>query len=113
MKRILAMSLAIDTNADRQLPEALHAELTKLLSGRFTTAPAVREHHGEGEAYHPSAPPDGVAYANSTEEVSAIVKACAAHGTPVIPYGTGTALEGHTLALQGGISLDVSGMDQG
>ena len=72
------MSLAIDTNADRQLPEALHAELTKLLSDRFTTAPAVREHHGEGEAYHPSAPPDGVAYTNSTEEVSAIVKACAA-----------------------------------
>jgi FAD/FMN-containing dehydrogenase len=65
--------------------------LTKLLGVRFTTAPAVREYHGKGEAYHPLAPPDGVAYANSTEEVSAIVKACA-------------ALDGHALALHSGMA---------
>lgn len=106
------MSLAIDTSSERHLPEALRDELTKLLGDRFSTTASVREHHGKGEAYHPSAPPDGVAFANSTEEVSAIVKACAAHSIPVIPYGTGTALEGHTLALHGGVSLDVSGMDQ-
>ena len=110
------MSLAIDPNSEPKnkpaLSQALQDELTALLGERFTTATSVREHHGKGEAYHPSALPDGVAYANSTEEASAIVKACAAHGTPVIPYGTGTALEGHTLALHGGISLDLSGMDQ-
>ncbi len=110
------MSLAIDPNSEAKsnpgLSQALREELSALLGERFTTAMSVREHHGKGEAYHPSAPPDGVAYANSTDEVSAIVKACAAHATPVIPYGTGTALEGHTLALRGGITLDLSGMDQ-
>ncbi|MDA1101689.1 MAG: FAD-binding protein [Proteobacteria bacterium] len=110
------MGLAIDHNNEakskRGLSQALQEDLTALLGDRFSTAMSVREHHGKGEAYHPSAPPDAVAYANSTEEVSAIVKACAAYGTPVIPYGTGTALEGHTLALQGGVTLDLSGMDQ-
>ncbi|MBT4488344.1 MAG: FAD-binding protein [Rhodospirillaceae bacterium] len=106
------MSLAVDNNGAQPLPESLIATLTELLGERFTMSNSVREHHGKGEAYHIAALPDGVAYGNSTDEVSAIVKACAAHGTPVIPYGTGTALEGHTLALRGGISLDVSGMDQ-
>ncbi len=106
------MSLAADANSERQLPERLVTTLSDLLGERFTMAESVREHHGKGEAYHAPALPEGVAFANSTDEVSAIVTACAAHGTPVIPYGTGTALEGHTLAVQGGISLDVSGMNE-
>ena len=106
------MSLAVDTSSERQLPEALIATLADLLGDRFTRAQSVREHHGKGEAYHTAALPDGVAYGNSTDEVAAIVKACAAHHVPIIPYGTGTALEGHTLALHGGISLDLSGMNE-
>ena len=106
------MSLAIENNNELQLPESLVQQLTQLLENRFSTAQSVREHHGTGEAYHSAALPDGVAYANSTEEVASIVTACTTHGIPVIPYGTGTALEGHTLALRGGISLDLSGMDQ-
>ena len=80
------MSLAIDTDTARKLPATLISALTDLMGDRFTTGNSAREHHGKGEAYHASALPDGVAFANSTEEVSAIVKACAAHGTPVIPY---------------------------
>ena len=106
------MSLAIDNKNELQLPESLVQHLTELLGDRFSTAQSVREHHGKGEAYHTAALPDGVVYANSTEEVVSIVKACATHGTPVIPYGTGTALEGQTLAVQGGITLDLSSMDQ-
>ncbi|MEE1555069.1 MAG: FAD-binding protein, partial [Alphaproteobacteria bacterium] len=106
------MSLAIDPNGERILSDALVTTLKDLLGERFSTAQSVREHHGTGEAYHTAALPEGVAFASSTEEVAAIVKACAAHHTPVIPYGTGTALEGHTLALHGGVSLDVSGMDE-
>ncbi len=106
------MSIAVDGANAPQLPEDLVTALRALLGERFTTAHSVREHHGKGEAYHTPALPDGVAFANSTEEVSAIVKACAAHDTPVIPYGTGTALEGHTLAVRGGVTLNVSGMDQ-
>ena len=106
------MSLAIDNINEFQLPESLVQHLTELLKDRFSTAQSVREHHGTGEAYHSPALPDAVVYANSTDEVSLIVKACAKHGIPVIPYGTGTALEGHTLALKGGISLDLSCMNQ-
>ena len=106
------MSLAIDNNNELQLPESLVQHLTELLGDRFSTAQSVREHHGKGEAYHTAAVPDGVVYANSTEEVVSIVKACATHGTPLIPYGTGTALEGQTLAVQGGITLDLSSMDR-
>lgn len=87
------------------------AELRALLGDRLSTAAAVREQHGRDESYHAPHPPDAVAFAASTEEVSAIVKVCARHGTPVIPFGTGTSLEGHVAALQGGVCIDVSGMN--
>jgi D-lactate dehydrogenase (cytochrome) len=82
------------------------------LGDRFTTAAAVREHHGKDETYHPAAPPDAVAFPESTEEVSAIVKACAEHRVPVIAYGTGTSLEGHISALRGGVTIDLSRMNR-
>jgi D-lactate dehydrogenase (cytochrome) len=87
-------------------------ELRALLGERLSLSAAVREHHGKDESYFPYAPPDAVAFAASTEEVSAIVKLCAAHQTPVIPFGTGTSLEGHVLAIQGGVSIDLSRMDK-
>ena len=86
--------------------EALRA----LLGDRLSTALAVREQHGRDESYHPTQAPDAVAFAHSTEEVAEIVKVCAAHKRPVIPFGTGTSLEGHVAALHGGISIDVSQM---
>ncbi|HZD26126.1 MAG TPA: FAD-linked oxidase C-terminal domain-containing protein [Alphaproteobacteria bacterium] len=108
------MSLAEDraTGTASRLPEAALGELKALLGERFSTAHAVREHHGKGEAYHPAALPDGVAFAQSTEEVSEIMRTCARHRVPVIPYGAGTSLEGHTLALNGGISIDLSQMNE-
>ncbi len=86
--------------------DALHA----LLGQRLSTARAVRERHGKDETYHPGAPPDAVAFPHSTDEVSAIVKICAAHRIPIIPFGTGTSLEGHIAALHGGVTLDLSEM---
>ena len=85
-------------------------ELRALLGERLSTSAAVREHHGKDVSYHAGYPPEAVAFAQSTEEVAQIVRVCAAHGKPVIPYGTGTSLEGHVAALQGGISIDVSQM---
>ena len=85
--------------ATTRVPAALDA-IRALLGDRLTTAIAVREQHGKDQTYHPGAPPDAVAFARSTEEVSAIVKACAAHRVPVIAYGTGTSLEGHVAALR-------------
>ena len=85
-------------------------ELRALLGERLSTSPAVCEQHGHDESYHPTHAPDAVAFAHSTEEVAAIVKICARHKRPVIPFGTGTSLEGHVAALYGGISIDVSQM---
>lgn len=91
---------------------ALVADLEALLGERVTTSRAVRELHGRDESYHPGAPPDVVAFARSTEEVSAIAKVCAKYGAPIIPFGTGTSLEGHVAALHGGVSIDLSQMDR-
>ena len=85
--------------------------LRNLLGERLSTGQALREQHGRDEAYHGCQAPDAVAFARSTEEVAQIVAICAAEGVAVIPYGTGTSLEGHVLAVQGGISLDLSAMN--
>jgi D-lactate dehydrogenase (cytochrome) len=92
--------------------DAAIAEIKALLGDRVSTAQAVREQHGKDESYHPSVPPDAVAFARSTDEVSQIVRVCAKHKVPVIPYGTGTSLEGHVAALHGGISVDVMQMNR-
>src|SRR3954468_16790041 len=92
--------------------DAAIADLRQLLGERVSTAGAVREQHGKDESYHPSVPPDAVVFARSTEEVSAIVKICARHKVPIIPYGTGTSLEGQVAALHGGVCVDVMQMNR-
>ncbi len=88
------------------------AALRDLLGDRFSTSEAVRNQHGRGEDYFPLAPPDGVAFALTTEEVSAIHRICSEYGLPVIPFGTGTSLEGHVGAVRGGITIDLSRMNE-
>ena len=73
---------------------------------------AVREQHGHDESYHRAAPPDVVVFPETTEEVTRIVGVCARHRCPMIPFGTGTSLEGHVQALHGGVSIDVTGMNE-
>src|SRR5690606_12856244 len=70
-------------------------DLKALLGDRLSTSEAVRLHHGTDLSYNLPAPPDAVAFAETTAEVAEIVRICARHKTPVIPYGTGTSLEGH------------------
>lgn len=99
-----------DTPAHRPVPPALVDALQSLLGERFSRAESVRGHHGRGESYHAAKLPDAVCFARSTDEVSAIVKLCVVHDTPVIPFGAGTSLEGHVSALRGGVCIDVSQM---
>jgi D-lactate dehydrogenase (cytochrome) len=91
---------------------SLYHELRRRLGERFSTSAAVCAHHGKDESYHPPHAPDAVAFAQSTDEVSAIVRMCAEHKTPVIAFGTGTSLEGHVAALAGGVCIDLSQMNR-
>jgi D-lactate dehydrogenase (cytochrome) len=85
--------------------------LRAVVGDRLSTAEAVRDQHGHDESYHPSEPPDAVVFPEMTEEVQAIVRLCADEGVPVIPFGTGTSLEGHVAARHGGVCIDVTRMN--
>jgi D-lactate dehydrogenase (cytochrome) len=87
-------------------------DLQELLGSRLSTTGSVREQHGHDESYHSAHAPDAVAFARSTEDVAEIVMICARHKTPVIPFGSGTSLEGQVMALHGGICLDTSQMQE-
>jgi D-lactate dehydrogenase (cytochrome) len=93
------------------LPPALAEALAKRFGERFSTAAGVRDHHGRDESPYAPMPPDAVVFAESTADVAAVVVLAAAHRVPVIPYGVGSSIEGHLLAVHGGISLDLSHMN--
>lgn len=99
----------------RLTPAATQAALDalkQLLGDRFSSAQAVRDQHGRDESWALPLPPDAVVFPHSTEEVVEIVKICATHGLPIIPYGAGTSLEGHVTAVQGGVSIDLMQMNR-
>ncbi|MDR7454160.1 MAG: FAD-binding protein, partial [Armatimonadota bacterium] len=87
-------------------------ELRAVVGDRLTTSAAAREQHGRGESYLPSYPPDAVVFPESAAEVQALVRACARHRVPVVPFGAGTSLEGHVAAVRGGVCLDMSRMNR-
>ncbi len=86
--------------------------LKQRFGDRLQTGAAIREQHGHTTTWIENQSPDAVVFPHSTEEVANIVKVCAAHKVPVIPFGTGTSLEGHVNAPAGGISVDLSQMDK-
>jgi D-lactate dehydrogenase (cytochrome) len=105
----MAPSVTVESVAPK---DAVIASLQQLLGERLSTAALVREKHGRDASWHPCVPPDAVAFAQSTEEASEIVKICARHKVPLIPFGGGTGLEGHVVALRGGVCLDISRMNR-
>ncbi len=89
------------------------ADLTDLLGAdRVLTGEDDRRRRGTDESWHEPAPPDAVVCPRSTEEAAAIVRTCARHGVPMVPFGAGTSLEGHVAALRGGVAIDTSAMDR-
>ncbi len=93
------------------LQEALD-DLRGLLGTRASVAMAQREHHSRGESYHAPGLPEAVCFPHTTEEVSQILKICARHELPVIPFGAGTSVEGQVNAIRGGITLAMREMNR-
>jgi D-lactate dehydrogenase (cytochrome) len=96
----------------RPVPAAMLDALKAAFGERCSTARAVREQHGRDESPFDVPPPEAVVFCESTEDVAQVVKLAAQHGVPVIPYGAGSSLEGHLLAVQGGVSIDLSRMNR-
>ncbi|MEP9377297.1 FAD-linked oxidase C-terminal domain-containing protein [Aquabacter sp. CN5-332] len=86
--------------------------LLEVLGNKVVMSRAVREQHANITTYLPNEPADAVVFAECTEDVQATLAVCRAHGMPVIPYGTGTSLEGHVNAPRGGVCLDLSRMNR-
>ncbi len=88
------------------------AILKEQLGDRLMVSTAIREQHAQGESWHIPYPPEAVVFPDNTAEVAMIVRTCADADIPVIPYGAGTSIEGHLGAIEGGISIDMSRMNQ-
>ena len=95
----------------RPVPVEMLAALQARFGVRCSTAMAVREQHGRDESPIDAPPPEAVVYCESTEDVAAVVRLADQYAVPVIPFGTGSSLEGHLLAVQGGVSIDLSRMN--
>ena len=97
--------------ANRHMPQALCDALRERFGPSFSTSLAVRQQHGRDESSFEVEPPCGVVFAESRRDVSDAVRLIGDYGVPVIPFGAGSSVEGHLLAVQGGVSIDVSRMN--
>jgi D-lactate dehydrogenase (cytochrome) len=104
---------AVDTGRrDPKAVEAVAAALAARFGNRLVTSLAVRQQHGNVLTWIENQPPDAVVFPQSTGDVQDVVRICTEHRVPVIPYGTGTSLEGHINAPSGGVSIDFRDMNR-
>ena len=96
----------------RPLPEPVRTALQQHFGERFTQNASILAQHGADESHYAPTPPDAVVFALSSEDVAFTVQQCAAHGVPVIAFGVGSSIEGHVLAIHGGVCIDLSRMDR-
>ncbi len=96
----------------RAVPAAMLLALQERFGARCSTATAVREQHGRDESVYATTPPEVVVFCENNDEVAFIVSQANEHAVPVIPFGVGSSLEGHLLAVQGGVSIDLSRMNK-
>ena len=89
-----------------------HKELSTLLGTRFSTDDAIRDAHARDASYHRGALPDAVVFPETNAEVADIVKICAKYNIPIIPYGTGTGVEGAVVATEGALCIALNEMNR-
>ncbi len=107
-----ALSHLVPAIHQREVPAALIDALKARFAANCSTALVVREQHGRDESSFEAPPPAAVVFAESTQDVSDAVKLASDYSVPVIPFGVGSSLEGHLLAVQGGISIDLGRMNK-
>jgi D-lactate dehydrogenase (cytochrome) len=97
---------------DEHAFDGLIDELRAIPGANASTVTAVREHHSRGESHHPPSLPHAVVFPETNEAVQAIVRACASHRCPIVPFGAGSSLEGHVNPIEGGVSIDLTRMNK-
>ena len=108
----MARNVRTAKGSSDQDPVRVIRELRSLLGDRIRTDADIRETHAGDASYHKPMLPDAVVFPASNEDVSKIVKLCTRYRTPVVPYGTGTAVEGGIVAVRGGVCIDLSRMNR-
>ncbi|MFN6936117.1 MAG: FAD-binding oxidoreductase [Tsuneonella sp.] len=96
----------------KPLPAGFLDRLADRFRTQLQTGAAIREQHGSSESHYEAMLPDAVVFAESREDVVAIVTICAEAGVPIVPFGAGTSIEGNAAAVLGGVSLDMTRMDK-
>ncbi|XP_075796805.1 putative D-lactate dehydrogenase, mitochondrial isoform X1 [Pelodiscus sinensis] len=117
LRRLCRAPGALGSRGSSGLQGRLSGELVEALravvgSPNVSTAPAVREQHGRDESMHRCCPPDAVVWPQDVEQVSQLAGICYSHGLPIIPFGTGTGLEGGVTAVRGGVCFNLARMDR-
>src|ERR1041385_6808290 len=97
---------------NKKAVQAAIAALAARFGNRLVTSQAVREQHGNILTWIANQPPDAVVFPQSTDDVQDAVRICAQHKVPVVPFGTGTSLEGHINAPFGGVTIDFRDMNR-
>jgi D-lactate dehydrogenase (cytochrome) len=108
----MAVAESAGARRDRKAIEAAIGALAAKFGNRLVTSLAVREQHGNTLTWIENQPPDAVVFPQSAEDVQDAVRICVQHKMPIVPFGTGTSLEGHINAPHGGVSIDFRDMNR-
>ena len=90
----------------------LQQELKKILNGRFSQSESTRLNYSRGEDTYDPILSKAVVFPETNEEVSKILKLCNEHKVPVVPFGTGTSLEGNVVGNDKGITISLEKMNK-
>ena len=104
--------MSAQSQSRRVLPDGFLSGLHERFGEQIQTGEAMREQHGSSESHYEAMLPDAVVFAESKEDVVALVGLCSEARVPIIPFGGGTSIEGNAAAVRGGISLDMTRMDK-